>query len=82
VASGLLSDKTFDKISKLQKIADEFGATLPQLAIAWILKNKHVSSVILGVSKLEQLKENLKAIEIKEKLDDSLMKEIDQILQS
>ena len=80
--SGLLSDKTFDKISKLQKIADEFGATLPQLAIAWILKNKHVSSVILGVSKLEQLKENLKAIEIKEKLDDSLMKEIDQILQS
>jgi len=80
--AGLLSEKTFERIRKLQKIADELGATLPQLAIAWILKNEHVSSVILGVSKPEQLQENLKAIEVKKQLDDSVMKEIDEILRS
>jgi len=80
--AGLLSEKTFEKIRKLQRIANELGATLPQLAIAWILKNEHVSSVILGVSKPEQLQENLKAIEVKKQLDDSVMKEIDEILRS
>jgi voltage-dependent potassium channel beta subunit len=45
----------------LQKIADDFGCSLSQLAIAWILRNRNVSSVILGASKLEQLKENLDA---------------------
>ena len=53
---------------------------MSQLAIAWVLKNKNVSSVILGVSKLEQLEENLKSLEIKEKLTDDLMKELDEIL--
>ncbi|MCD6104157.1 MAG: aldo/keto reductase, partial [Thermosipho sp. (in: Bacteria)] len=66
--SGILSEKTFEKLQKLQKIADELGAKLSQLALAWCLLNPHVSSVILGVSKMEQLHENLNALEIKEKI--------------
>jgi aryl-alcohol dehydrogenase-like predicted oxidoreductase len=77
---GLLNEKTFEKLRKLQNIADQLGASLPQLAIAWILKNKNVSSVILGVSRPEQLEENLKAVEIKEKLTDEVMEEIEKIL--
>jgi aryl-alcohol dehydrogenase-like predicted oxidoreductase len=77
---GLLNEKTFEKLRKLQKIADQLGASLPQLAIAWILKNRNVSSVILGVSRPEQLEENLKAVEIKEKLTEDVMKEIEEIL--
>jgi len=78
--SGILSEKTFEKLRKLQKIADSLGAKLSQLAIAWVLKNEHVTSVILGVSKLEQLEENLKALEIKERLTEDIMREIDEVL--
>lgn len=45
----------------LQRIAEEVGCSLSQLSIAWILRNRNVSSVILGASRLEQLKENLGA---------------------
>jgi len=78
--SGILSEKTFEKLRKLQKIADSFGAKLSQLAISWVLKNEHVTSVILGVSKLEQLEENLKALEIKEQLTEDIMREIGEVL--
>jgi voltage-dependent potassium channel beta subunit len=78
--SGILSEKTFEKLQKLQKIADELGAKLSQLALAWCLLNPHVSSVILGVSRLEQLHENLKALEIKEKITEDVEKEIRKIL--
>lgn len=80
--TGLLSEKTFSKLLKLRDLAKELGCTLAQLAIAWILKNKNVSSVILGVSKLEQFDENVKAIEVKEKLTEDLMNQIESILAS
>lgn len=80
--TGLLSEKTFSKLLKLRDLAKELGCTLAQLAIAWILKNKNVSSVILGVSKLEQFDENIKAIEVKEKLTEDVMNQIEFILSS
>ncbi|KAF2958934.1 alcohol dehydrogenase [Thermotoga sp. Ku-13t] len=80
--TGLLSEKTFSKLLKLRDLAKELGCTLAQISIAWILKNKNVSSVILGVSKLEQFEENIKAIEVKEKLTDDVMKQIETILAS
>ena len=46
-------------VSRLQGVADELGCSLSQLSIAWILRNKSVSSVILGASRVEQLRENL-----------------------
>jgi len=78
--TGILNEKIFDKLKKIQKIADELGATMSQLAIAWVLKNERVSSVILGVSKIEQLEENLKALDIKDKLTDDVMEELNKIL--
>ena len=52
------------------------------MSLAWCLKNPHVSTVILGASKEQQLVENLKAIEAKEMLTDEVMEKIDSILQN
>jgi len=79
---GLLSQENIEKVKRLTKIANDLGATMAQLAIAWILKNPHVSTVITGASKPEQVEENVKAIEIKEKLTDDVMQEIENILNS
>src|SRR5207247_717186 len=48
-----------EKVKKISKIAEELGCTTSQLAIAWCLKNPHVSSVITGATRVEQLLENL-----------------------
>ncbi|MBC7099963.1 aldo/keto reductase, partial [Candidatus Bipolaricaulota bacterium] len=74
--------KTFSKLLKLRDLAKELDCTLAQLSIAWILKNKNVSSVILGVSKLEQFEENIKAVEVKEKLSEDVTRQIETILAS
>lgn len=67
------------KVKALNKLATELKVNLPALAIAWCLKNPNVSTVILGASKVEQLEQNLKAIEAVEKLDQAVMKTIDDI---
>lgn len=72
-----------DRIKKaieLGKIASDLGVPLSQLSIAWCLKNPNVSTVILGASKIEQLRENIKALEVLPRLSDSTMKSIDKIL--
>lgn len=68
------------KVKEISKIADNLSCTTSQLAIAWCLKNPHVSSVITGATKKEQLLENLEAIEIKSALTPDIMKKIDSIL--
>ncbi len=70
-----------DIVKKLTKIADKVGCSMTQLALAWCLKNSHVSTVILGASRLEQLQHNLAALDYKEKLTAQVMTEIDQVLQ-
>ena len=50
------------------------------MSIAWCLKNPNVSTVILGASRVEQLRENLKALDVVEKLTDDVMAEIDTVL--
>ena len=57
------------KLLKLQAFAKEkLDCSLTQLSIAWIIKNQDVSTAILGAMKPEQLKENLKALEVSKKL--------------
>ena len=56
-----LSEHNLQKIEQLATIAAELDLTLSQLALAWILKNKHVSSVIVGASKPEQIEDNVRA---------------------
>jgi voltage-dependent potassium channel beta subunit len=68
-------------ITELDKLAKSLEMTLPIFAIAWCLKNPHVSTVILGASKLYQLEENLKASSLVHRLSNEVMKEIDKILE-
>ena len=68
------------KIKKLGKVADELGVSLAQMSVAWLLKNPNVSSVILGASRVEQLRENLKAMDVVEKLTPDVMEKIEEAL--
>ena len=68
------------KAQALQGIASDLGGSLAQLAIAWCLLNPHVSTVILGASKPEQLKENLGAAALVPKLDSAAQARIESIL--
>ncbi|HXF84330.1 MAG TPA: aldo/keto reductase [Anaerolineales bacterium] len=67
------------KIRALQSLANELGCTLSQLSIAWCLKNPNVSTVITGASHLEQLKENLKAVDVAPRLTPEILQKIDEI---
>ena len=66
-------------VKKLAAIAAELGASLPQLSLAWCLRNPNVSSVILGASKPEQLKENFGALDVVDRLTPEVMKRIDAV---
>jgi aryl-alcohol dehydrogenase-like predicted oxidoreductase len=59
----LTNEAAMQKVSVLKSIADDLGITLTKLSLAWCLKNPNVSTVILGASKVEQLKENLTALD-------------------
>ena len=69
-----------ETVEKLRPIADDLGATLAQLALAWALKNPHVSTVITGASKAAQVKENMKALDLQDKLTAEIMERIDDTL--
>ena len=71
-----------NKVKRLGKIADKLGISLAQLSLAWCLKNKNVSTVILGATNTKQLDENLKSIEYKDLLTDSVMGRIENILKN
>lgn len=68
-----------EKTKKLTHLAKELDCSLSQLAIAWCLKNPHVSSVITGATKLEQLTENLGASLVKQKITPEIMTKIDEM---
>lgn len=69
-----------EKIRKLHFLAKDLDLPLAQLSLAWCLKNKNVSSVILGASKVSQLEQNLKCFEALPKLSTEVMEQIDTIL--
>uniref|UniRef100_H3DCU9 Voltage-gated potassium channel subunit beta-1 n=1 Tax=Tetraodon nigroviridis TaxID=99883 RepID=H3DCU9_TETNG len=68
------------KLKELAHIAEKLGCTLPQLAIAWCLRNEGVSSVLLGSSNPSQLTENLGAIQVIPKMTAGIALEVDHIL--
>jgi voltage-dependent potassium channel beta subunit len=76
-----LSDKTRGAaVRRLAPIADELGCTLAQLAIAWCAKNPHVSTVITGASRVEQVEENMGALDVVPNLTDDVMSRIDDAI--
>ncbi len=68
------------KVAALEPLAQAMGASLAQFSLAWCLQNPHVSSVITGASRVEQVRENMQALEFVDKFTPELMGEIDRIL--
>ena len=75
-----LTPERMDIVDDLGVIATDLGITQAQLAIAWLLRRKTVSSVITGATRLEQLQENLAAAEAVPLLVDELLDEIEAVL--
>ena len=67
-------------VRHLTVIANDLGITPAQLAIAWILRRKEVSSVITGATRIEQLDDNLAAAEAVDNLSDEILEHIEQIV--
>ena len=71
-----MDNVNFDKIKKIIKLSEELNIKPSQLAILWCLNNKNVSTVIIGASKLSQLKENLDSINYSDLITKDIIKEI------
>ncbi|HEX7541171.1 MAG TPA: aldo/keto reductase [Anaerolineales bacterium] len=76
----LTDPERISKVRNLAPIAADLGISMAQMALAWCLKNPHVSTVITGASRVEQVHENMKAFEAVEKLTPDVMERIDEIL--
>ncbi len=72
--------KNIEKVGQMMPIAKELGCTMAQLALAWCLTNPNVSTVITGASRPSQVEENMKAIEVVEKLTPDILTQIEDIL--
>ena len=68
---------TLAKVEHLRPIADELGCSMAQLALAWCVKNPHVSTVITGASRPSQVVENFEAMDVVGRLDADVMARID-----
>ncbi len=74
--------RRIEKVQELEPVADDLGCSLAQLAIGWCLKNPNVSTVITGASRLEQLEENLGALDVAARLDAAVLERIEAIVDS
>jgi aryl-alcohol dehydrogenase-like predicted oxidoreductase len=73
-----MTNDVLTRVQQLKPLAQEVGLSLAQLAVAWVLQNPNVSSAIIGASRPEQVKENVKAAGVK--LEAGLMRRIDDVL--
>ena len=77
-----LAKDNIDRVKKLTVLAKGIDLPVAKLSLAWCLKNPNVSTVILGASKLNQLQENITAVEAVSKLTPEVLTEIDKIMGS
>ncbi|BBD80296.1 potassium channel beta subunit family protein [Aerosticca soli] len=71
-------DERLARVRRLRPIAQELGVSSAQLALAWCLTNPHVSTVLLGASRREQLEHNLGALDLLPRFDRSLKERVEQ----
>jgi aryl-alcohol dehydrogenase-like predicted oxidoreductase len=76
--AGWLRDDVLAAVQRLKPLADQADLSMPQLAVAWVLQNPNVSSAIVGATRPDQLRDNVKASGVK--LDADLLKAIDEIV--
>ncbi len=69
-------------VGKLEAVAKDLGCTLAQLALAWCVRNPHVSTVITGATRVEQISENMKALDVVPELTTEVLARIDAIVGS
>ncbi|MCO6005665.1 aldo/keto reductase family protein [Actinoallomurus purpureus] len=74
-----LNDDVLTRVQRLTPLAEEAGLSMAQLAVAWVLQNPNVSSAIIGASRPEQVRDNVKAAGVT--LDAELLQRIDDILE-
>jgi aryl-alcohol dehydrogenase-like predicted oxidoreductase len=74
--------KRLDVVRQLGTVAGDIGSSLPQMALAWCLKNPNVSTVITGASNESQVKSNMGALDVVPKLTDEVMERIAVILET
>jgi aryl-alcohol dehydrogenase-like predicted oxidoreductase len=74
------NEKTKDRVRRLKAIADDLGCSLAQMSLAWCAKNPHVSTVITGASRVEQVRENMTALDVIGQLDGPTMERIENAL--
>ncbi|MCC7326213.1 MAG: aldo/keto reductase [Burkholderiales bacterium] len=77
LAERLTDSGRIAKVQRLAPIARDLGCTLAQLALAWCLKNPHVSTVITGASRPAQVRENMNALDVVDGLGPDVMARID-----
>ena len=75
-------DERLKKVKKLSDFAAKLGTSTAALSIAWCIKNPNVSTTILGATKKQQLLDNLKALEVLEKLTPEVMEKIEGIMKT
>ena len=75
---GLLTDENIEMVRLLKPIADGLGITRAQLALAWLLRQKGVSSVITGATKVAQIEDTVKAAGVR--LTEDALRQIEEIL--
>jgi aryl-alcohol dehydrogenase-like predicted oxidoreductase len=75
---GYLTDDILARVQQLRPLAEQAGLTLAQMAVAWTLQNPNVSAAIVGATRPEQVRENVRASGVR--LDNEVMRRIDDIL--
>ena len=76
----LLTDPARNEaVQNLAAVAADLDCTLAQLAVAWCARNPHVSSVITGASRPEQVTENMAALDVLDRIDNTVAQKIDEI---
>ena len=81
LAEGLTDKARNAVVAELEKIARDLGCSVAQLAIAWCVKNPNVSSVITGASRVEQVTENMKALDVVPKLTPDVVERIEKLVE-
>jgi voltage-dependent potassium channel beta subunit len=78
----LTDEKGNEIVGRLQPLAAALGCTLAQLALAWCLKNRRVSTVITGATRVAQVQENMKALDVAGRLTPEVLARIDAVVGS
>ncbi len=76
----IITPAVVEKVQNLNELAQKRGQSLAQMAIAWLLKDERVTSVLIGVSKVSQLQDNLDGLKNRS-FSEAELRQIEQILQ-